>query len=787
MAKAVKKSASSAGKKVKPSYFNFIKWFWILFAVGVLSVALLFLSASWGWLGPLPSYEALENPQTNLASQIISSDDELLGKFYLDDNRTDVPFDALPQNLVDALIASEDVRFYDHSGIDWFGTLRALVFLGSRGGGSTITQQLAGQIYVGTKSRNPIARIKQKAKEYVISTQLERRYTKEEIIKMYLNIYDFGNNADGIRSASKIYFGKDPKQLKIEESAMLVGMLQNSSLYNPLRRLERTQNKRNLVLRQLARYEYISETEKDSLQAMEIDLNFNPESHSDGIATYFRMNLQKFMNGWIAKNPKPALEGERDKWNLYLDGLRIYTTIDSRMQANAEEAVDMHMSKLQSEFFNQNTPDRNRTAPFLDVDKSEIDAILESAVKTSERWRRMKKEGKSEKVIRESFNIKREMAVFDWTSETREKDTILTPMDSIRYYKTFLRTAMMSMEPQTGHVKAWVGGVDYKHFQYDNVIQGTRQAGSTFKPFVYAAAIDQLRLSPCDELPDTQYCIEAAKHGNTESWCPKNADGKYSGKSYTLKEGLANSKNTITAQLMDMVGPKSVVSIANNAGISRDILAVPAIALGTPDVNVYEMVGAYGMFANQGVYVKPVMVTRIEDKNGTVLYEYVPVTKDVLSKEVSYAMVDLMQGVTQSGSGQRLRHSFQKNATVYKKVVTGYPYGFTNPIAGKTGTTQNNSDGWFMGMVPNLVTGVWVGGDNRSIHFGNIAYGQGASMALPIWGIYMKKNYENKDLGISEGAFVKPRGMSINLDCDKIREDAKKNADTEGDLDDISF
>lgn len=787
MAKAVKKSASKAGKKGKPSYFKFIKWFWILFAVGALSVALLFLSASWGWLGELPSYEALENPQTNLASQIISSDDELLGKFYLDDNRTDVPYDSLPQNLVDALVASEDIRFYDHSGIDWFGTLRALAYLGSRGGGSTITQQLASQIYVGTKSRKPIQRIKQKAIEYVISTQLERRYTKEEIIKMYLNIYDFGNNADGIRSASKIYFGKEPKQLKIEESAMLVGMLQNSSLFNPLRRLEKTQNKRNLVLRQLARYEYISETEKDSLQALEIDLNYNPESHSDGLATYFRMYLQRFMNGWMAKNPKPALEGERDKWNLYLDGLKIYTTVDSRMQANAESAVDMHMKKLQAEFFNQNTPDRNKTAPFLDLDKSDIDKIMEQAVKTSDRWRQMKKEGKSEEVIRKSFKVKREMSVFDWTSETREKDTILTPMDSIRYYKSFLRTGMMSMEPQTGHVKAWVGGVDYKHFQYDNVKQGSRQAGSTFKPFVYAAAIDQLRLSPCDTLPDTQYCIEANKHGNMEAWCPKNADGKYSGKAYTLKNGLANSKNTITAQLIDRVGPKSVVSIAKNAGISREILEVPAIALGTPEVNVYEMVGAYGMFANQGVYVKPVMVTRIEDKNGTVLYEYVPETKDVLSKEVSYAMVDLMKGVTESGSGARLRHSYQRNTTVYKEVVTGYPYGLTNPIAGKTGTTQNNSDGWFMGMVPNLVTGVWVGGDNRSIHFKSIAYGQGAAMALPIWGIYMKKNYENKDLGISEGDFEKPRNMSINLDCDKIREDAKKNADPDDDLDDISF
>ncbi len=780
MAKAVK-------KKEKPSFFKFIKWFWILFATGIAAVALLFLSASWGWLGELPSYEALENPQTNLASQIISADDKLLAKFYLDDNRTPVAFKDLPQNLVDALIASEDERFFNHSGIDARGTLRALFFLGKRGGASTITQQLARQIYVGPRSTNVFETIKQKAKEWVIAVQLERRYTKQEIIQMYLNIYDFGNNADGIRSASRIYFGKEPKNLKVEESAMLVGMLQNSSYFNPLRRKEKTQNKRNLVLRQLARLEFIKEAEKDSLQALEINLNYNPESHRDGIATYFRMYLQRFMNGWIAKNPKPALEGERDKWNLYLDGLKIYTTIDSRMQANAEEAVDMHMRRLQAEFFNQNTPERNKTTPFLDLNDDEIKRIMERAMKTSDRWRKMKAAGKSEKEIRDSFTKKTEMTVFDWNSETREKDTILTPMDSIRYYKTFLRTAMMSMEPQTGHVKAWVGGVDYKHFQYDNVIQGRRQAGSTFKPFVYAAAIDQLRLSPCDTLPDTQYCIEAGKHGNPEPWCPKNADGRYSGKSFTLKHALANSVNTVTAQLIDKVGPKSVAAIVKNLGITGEIPEVPSIALGTQDANVYEMVGAYGTFVNQGVYVKPVMVTRIEDKNGTVLYEYVPKTKDVLSKEVSYAMLNLMEGVTEGGSGTRLRHNYQKNTTVYKEIITGYPYEFTNPIAGKTGTTQNNSDGWFMGMVPNLVTGVWVGGEERATHFKSIKYGQGAAMALPIWGLYMKKNYANKDLGISDGEFPKPKDMSINLDCDKESEDAEEEQEEEEDDLDIGF
>ena len=775
-------------KNKKTGFFKYIKWFWILFVTGVLSAILIFLLASWGVFGELPLYEHLENPQTNLASEIFSSDGKTLGKFYLDDNRTPVKYDDLPENLVNALIATEDARFYEHSGIDARGTLRAFAYLGKKGGASTISQQLARQLFIGAREKEKRTQaVLQKIKEWVLATRLETQYTKEEIIAMYLNIYDFGHAADGIRSASKIYFGKEPIKLKIEESAMLVGMLKNSSYYNPLRREELVFNRRNTVLAQMAKYDFITEAQKDSLQALKMDVNFNPENHREGLATYFRMYLQGFMNKWIAKNPKPAVEGERDKWSLFLDGLRIYTTIDSRMQLNAEESVQEHMEKLQAEFFHQNTPERNRTAPFLDLEKEEIDRIMEQAIKTSERWRKMKAEGKSEKDIRSSFTKKTEMAVFDWKSEGHEKDTIMTPIDSIRYYKTHLRTAMMSMEPQTGHVKAWVGGVDYRHFQYDNVYQGKRQAGSTFKPFVYAAAIDQLRLSPCYELPDMEYCIEPHKHGNMEKWCPDNSSGKYSGEMYSLKRALANSKNSVTAQLIDMVGPKSVVSIVKNLGINRDILEVPSIALGTEDMNVYEMVGAYGTFANQGVYVKPVMVTRIEDKNGTVLYEYVPETKDVLSKEVSYAMVNLMEGVTQGGSGTRLRTTgVNKWKKEYDEIITGYPYGFKNPIAGKTGTTQNQSDGWFMGMVPNLVTGVWVGGDNRSIHFKIITYGQGASMALPIWGLYMKKNYENKDLGISDGEFPKPANMSINLDCSKPVEDPNEKKDDD-DLEDLDF
>ena len=682
--------ATAKKKKQTNNYFKFIKWFWILFAAGIMSAVLIFLIASWGWFGDLPTFERLENPQTNLATEIISSDGKTLGKYYLDDNRTPISFEELPKNLVNALVATEDARFYNHSGVDAWGTLRAFVYLGTKGGASTISQQLARQLFVGVRTKNKFEAIQQKIKEWVIATRLERQYTKEEIIAMYFNIYDFGNNADGIRSASKIYFSKEPKELNIAESAMLVGMFQNSSFYNPIpsRNPVGTTNRRNVVLGQMAKYDYITEKVKDSLQKLPLGLRFSPESHRDGLATYFRMHLQGFLRDWINKNPKPALEGERDKWNIYLDGLKIYTTVDSRMQKNAEDAVKEHMKRLQAEFFHQNTPDRNKTAPFLDITTDEINRIMERAIKTSDRWRIMKNEGKSEKDIRASFKKPTPMVIFDWNSEGNEKDTIMTPLDSIRYYKSFLRTAMMSMEPQTGHVKAWVGGLNYKHFQYDNVIQGARQAGSTFKPFVYAAAIDQLRLSPCETFYDDEYCIEAGKHGNPEAWCPKNSNGKYTLKNMTLKTALAGSVNTVTAQLMDKVGPKPVALMAKNMGITRDIPEVPSIALGTPDVNVYEMVGAFGTFANEGVYVKPVLVTRIEDKNGTVLYEYVPETRDVMSKDVAYAMVDLMQGVVQSGSGSYLRNDYHKNEAMFKEIITGYPYNLNNPIAGKTGTTQ---------------------------------------------------------------------------------------------------
>ncbi|WP_340201212.1 penicillin-binding protein 1A [Ascidiimonas sp. W6] len=775
----VKKSSKTS--VTQPAGFRkYIWWFWKLLGTMLLSIVLIFLFASWGFFGKLPTFEILENPKTNLATEIISSDGVTLGKFYFNDNRTPIFYKDLPEHLVEALVATEDERYYEHSGIDARGTLRAVLFLGTKGGASTISQQLAKLLFTNQRSKNIVGRVIQKIKEWIIATRLERQYTKQEIVAMYLNIYDFGYNADGIRSAARIYFGKEPIDLNIEESAMLVGMLKNSSLFNPIRREERVTKRRNVVLKQMEKNDYITTAVKDSLQKLPLQIRFNPESHREGIATYFRMYLQQdFLKKWIKKNPKE----DGSEYNIYLDGLKIYTTIDSRMQAYAEEAVSEHMKRLQTEFFVQNTPERNKTAPFLNVNEKEIRGILGRAIKQSDRWRKMKAKGISEKEIFTSFSKKREMSVFSWNGE---KDTIMTPLDSIRYYKHFLRTGMMSMEPETGHVKAWVGGIDYKHFQYDQVYMGARQAGSTFKPFVYTTAIDQLHLSPCDSLPDVYNCIEANKFGNLEPWCPKNSDGKYSGEMRTLKNALANSVNTITAKLMDKVGPQPVANLAKRLGITADIPEVPSIALGTPDITVYEMVGAYGTFANQGVYVKPVMITRIEDKNGKVLYEYVPETRDVLSPEVAYATVNLMQGVTEAGSGSRLRHAWAKDQTLYKEIITGYPYNLTNPIAGKTGTTQNQSDGWFMGMVPNLVTGVWVGGEDRATHFRSTSYGQGASMALPIWALYMKKCYLNKELDISKSAFEKPEEMTINTDCSKKPEGKVEVIDTE-ELDGINF
>jgi len=762
----LKKNTES--KKYRSKYIFLVRSFWILFFSGLFVLLIIFSSAALGYLGDMPDLQQLENPKTNLATQIISSDRIVLGKYYYKDNRTPLDFDQLPPSMVNALIATEDERYYNHSGIDWIGTLRAIFYLGKRGGASTISQQLARQLFVGVRSRNIIKAILQKVKEWVLAVQLERRYTKKEIIEMYLNIYDFGYNADGVQSASKIFFNKKPGDLRIEESAILIGMLQNSSLYNPVRRPELVIKRRNIVFRQMLRNKLINEKEYDSLKEIPLKTDFSPESHREGLATYFRAYLQEFMKSWINKNPK--LDGS--KYNLYRDGLRIYTTIDSRMQVLAENAVSKHMKNLQNEFFiQQNYPEENPTAPFLNLREGEIDTLLERSAYRSERWRKMKKAGIDDKLILESFNKAVPMSIFSWNGEI---DTIMKPIDSIRYYKHFLRSSLMSIEPMSGHVKAWVGGYNYKHFQYDQVKQGRRQIGSTFKPFLYATAIDQLKLSPCDSLPDALYCIETNKFENTEAWCPKNSGDRY-GRIRTLKNALANSVNTISARLMDQVGPRPVIDLVRKMGVTSYLPAVPSIALGTPDISLFEMVGAYSVFANRGIYVKPVMITRIEDKNGLALFEVIPETRDVISEEVAFVTLKLMQGVTKHGSGARLRHAgLEKTNYVYKKVITDYPYIFKNPIAGKTGTTQNQSDGWFMGMVPNLVTGVWVGGEDRSIHFNKISFGQGATMALPIWAIYMKSLYKNTELGVSTEDFIEPEKITIPVDCDEYDNYSKK-------------
>tara|TARA_B110000503_G_scaffold90255_1_gene136493 strand:- start:549 stop:2891 length:2343 start_codon:yes stop_codon:yes gene_type:complete len=776
---ATKKKKTTKKKKKGGNPFKVaLRFFWAVFALGILSVITLFSSAALGLLGQMPELKQLENPKTNLATQILSSDGVVLGKFYFNDNRTPIAFDALPKNLVNALIATEDERFFSHSGIDLKGTLRALAYMGKKGGASTISQQLARQLFVGVRSRNKVEAVLQKFKEWVLAVQLERRYTKKEIIAMYLNIYDFGYSADGVQSAAKIYFNTTPKALSIEQSATLVGMLKNSSLFNPLRRPERVEKRRNVVLSQMKRNGFISEVELDSLKQIPLEIDYTPDSHREGLATYFRAYLQQFMRKWTKNNPKP----DGTNYDIFRDGFRIFTTIDSRLQKIGETAVDAHMANLQEEFFLQNTPKANPTAPFLDLREGEIDTLLHNKARRSERWRKMRASGKDEDAIWASFQKPVEMEVFSWKGD---RDTLMSPLDSIRYYKHFLRASMMSMNPLTGHVKAWVGGFNYKHFQYDQVYQGRRQIGSTFKPFLYATAIDQLRLSPCDILPDALFCIEPMKHGNVDAWCPKNSGDKY-GRMRTLKNALANSVNTVSARLMDRVGPRPVINLARKMGITSYLPVVPSIALGTPDISLLEMVGAYSTFANKGIYVKPIMISRIEDKNGTVLFEVVPETRDVLSQESAYVTIDLLKGVTEAGSGIRLRHQgADEHNYAYKNVVTGYPYQFENPIAGKTGTTQNQSDGWFMGMVPNLVTGVWVGGEDRAVHFKDIAFGQGATMALPIWAMYMRDAYAIPELGISMEDFEAPEILTIPIDCqqevllDDLHQDAKKD-DLEG-------
>ncbi len=742
-----KKANNTPVKDIK--YYS--KKFWRLFFYTLGGVFLFFLFASWGLFGAMPSFEDLENPESNLATEIISSDGVTLGKFY-NENRTAIKYKDLPKSLVDALVSTEDERFYEHSGIDAKRTFGAALRLGQNGGASTITQQLAKNLFHGEGSKFLPFRMVQKAKEWIIAIRLERQYTKQEIIALYLNQVDFVNGAVGIRSASKVYFNKEPRDLTVDESALLVGMLTNPSRFNPNRFPERAIKRRNIVLGQLVRNKHIEESARKMLAAQPIKLDFHPESHLDGTATYFREYLRDYMKNWVKEHKK----SDGEEYDIYGDGLKIYTTIDSKIQEHAEEAVQAHIKNLQEEFFLQQKDNKN--APFLSITPEETKKIFDKAMRNSERWRILKDMDKSEEEIIASFKVKTKMTIFTWKGE---RDTVMTPMDSIRYYKHFLQAGLMSMEPQTGQIKAWVGGINYKYFQYDHVGQGARQVGSTFKPFVYATAIEQLGLSPCDTFLDGPFMIHKGRHHVTEDWEPRNSDNKYRGM-VTLQQALANSINTISAKLIDKTGPEAVVEMTHKLGVTSEIPVQPSIALGAVDITVHDMVAAYSTFANQGVYIKPQFILRIEDKNGANIYEPVMESHDVLSKDVAFAVIKLLEGVTQSGSGVRLR---TESGGSGDNRWTGYPYMFKNAIAGKTGTTQNQSDGWFMGMVPNLVTGVWVGCEDRSARFKGITYGQGATAALPIWGYFMEKCYEDKDLLISKDDFEKPENLSIKVDC----------------------
>ena len=732
---------------------KFLVYFWSLFAAGVVVVVVLFWMITKGWLGYLPPLEELQNPKNKYASEVFSADMQSLGRYYRQANRVGVQYSDLSPELVEALIATEDARFYNHTGVDFKAFMRAVLKLGRAGGGSTLTQQLAKQIW-SPQANNIFERAMQKPIEWVIATKLERLYSKDEILLMYLNQFDFLYNAVGIKSAAQVYFSTTPAELKVEESAMLVGMCKNPSLYNPVRRPQNARDRRNTVLSQMAKYGYLTEAERDSLQALPIELHYSSVDHKQGIAPYFREYLRNVLT---AKEPKESHYSEWNKqqykidkyqwdnnplygfcnkttkpdgspYNLYQDGLRIYTTIDSRMQRYAEEAVDEHMQSLQKSFFRECR--RKRNAPFsISITREEIDGIMTRSMRQTDRYRGMKKAGKTEEEIRAAFNTPVEMQVFTYEGNGLI-DTVMSPMDSIRWLKTYLRCGFMSMDPLNGHVKAYVGGPDFAHFQYDMATMGRRQVGSTVKPYLYTLAMDE-GMSPCDKVVNDSITLYDA---NGLPWTPRDTHAKNQGDTVTLAWGLRYSSNWITAYLMSMFTPEQLVRLMQSFGIQGQLDPVISLCLGPCEVSVQEMVDAYTTFVNKGIRTEPLYVTRIEDNNGNVLARFAPLTHEIISETTSYKMIQMLQDVVDRGTGVRVR----------------YKYGIKAPMGGKTGTTNNNSDGWFMGFTPSLVSGVWVGGEDRAIHFDNLAEGQGASMALPIYALYMQRVYRDTTLGYSE-------------------------------------
>lgn len=736
-----------------------IKILWVLLILFLIAIVVIFVSISKGWIGYMPPVEELENPNYKFATEVFSEDGKVLGTWsYSKENRVYTGYNELSPNIINALIATEDVRFAEHSGIDAKALFRAfvkrgLLFQKNAGGGSTLSQQLAKQLFTENVAKNTLQRLFQKPIEWVIAVKLERYYTKEEILSMYLNKFDFLNNAVGIKTAAHTYFGKEPRELKIEEAATLVGMCKNPSLYNPVRYNERSRGRRNVVLNQMRKAGYLSDPECDSLQASPLKLIYTRVDHKEGLATYFREYLRGVMTarkpeksdyrgwqmqkyyedsiswetnplyGWCAKNKKK----DGKNYNIYTDGLKIYTTINSRMQQYAEEAVREHLGgELQPLFFKEKKGSKNAPYPrALAPDK--VEALLTRAMKQTERYNTMKAAGASEKEIRKAFDTPVEMSVFSWTGE---KDTIMTPMDSIRYYKHFLRTGFMSMEANNGHVKAYVGGPDYVNFQYDMAMVGRRQVGSTIKPYLYTLAMEN-GFSPCDQVRHVEQTLITE---TGEPWTPRNTNTKRYGEMVTLKWGLANSDNWISAYLIGKLSPYALVRLIHSFGVrNKEIPPVYSLSLGSCEISVGEMVSAYTAFVNKGIRVAPLFVTRIEDSEGNVISTFNPQMEEIISVSSAYKMLVMLRAVINEGTGGRVRR-----------------YGITADMGGKTGTTNDNSDAWFMGFTPSLVSGCWVGGDERDIHFGTMAHGQGAAAALPIWAKYMKKVYDDPTLGYNQ-------------------------------------
>lgn len=733
----------------KSKIFKAVVAMWAVFILAIISFALFIYSISInlnGWYGELPGLKSLENPKSDLSSILYFADNKEMGKYYRF-NRSQITFDELSPNVVNALIATEDIRFTEHSGIDLRGLGRVffksiLMFDKSAGGGSTISQQLAKILFRtrsdlsnGSLNDVPIlGLVIAKMKEWIVAVELERSYTKKEIIAMYLNTFEFGSNAFGIKTASKTFFNTTPDQLTIPEAAVLVGLCKNPNLYSPVYQPENAFQRRNTVLNQMRKYGYIDDVAYDSISSNPIELDYDVENHNDGLATYFRGVILWDLLAWSKANG----------YDLYEDGLRIYTTIDSRMQKYAEEAVEEHM-KFQQELFDEHWEGK---APWRDESGREIKDFVKNEAKKTQAYKYWKDEfGDDEKKIFKKLNEPRPMKVFSWDGEI---DTVLSTMDSIRYFKQFLHAGFMAMNPNNGHIKAWVGGINYKYFKYDHVKQGRRQPGSTFKPLVYAAAIDN-GYSPCYQIEDVPVTFEVP--GDPPTWTPSNSNGKFSGDTMTLRQAMARSLNSGTAYVMKKIGPQTVVNYAQRLGIESPLAAVPSLCLGTSDVSIYELIGAYSTFVNEGFYTKPFYIERIEDKNGKVLKQFVPKTGEALSSETAYAMLHMLKGSTEIEGGTALGLDRELREE--------------NEIGAKTGTTQNYSDGWFVGVTKDLAAGAWVGGDDRSIHFRNIGLGQGARMAMPIWEKFMKKVYADEELAVSKGEFKKPSNLSIELDCEQ--------------------